>query len=133
MTESTEDQTLVHMNRLREHEFATARGNVHVATKERVDFNALSAALTADIPFPEESAPAGTLSTADAQVAGGVPGGAQPPASSAHASVPASPDAAGSPVDDGAAFRQTRIAITAGLVVLLLVVWIWQRTAASRR
>lgn len=133
MTESTEDQTLVHMNRLREHEFAKARGNVHVATKERVDFNALSAALTADVPFPEESAPAGTLSTAGAQGAGAAPGGGQPPVPSAHVAVPASPDAAGRNPDEGAAFRQTRIAITAGLVVLLLVVWIWQRTSASRR
>lgn len=123
MTESGENQTLVHMNRQREHEFAKARANVHVATKERVDFNALSASLSADIPFPEEAAPAGTLSTADAQSS----------ASSAHVSVPTSQDAAATPVDEGAAFRQTRIAITAGLVVLLLVVWIWQRTSVSRR
>ena len=33
------------------------------------------------------------------------------------------------PVDPEAAWRHTRLAITAGLVVLLLVVWIWQKRA----
>ena len=31
------------------------------------------------------------------------------------------------PADPEAAWRHTRLAITAGLVVLLLVVWIWQK------
>ena len=34
---------------------------------------------------------------------------------------------------DGAAFRQTRLAITAGLVVLLVLAWIWQRRSGLRR
>lgn len=33
------------------------------------------------------------------------------------------------PVDPEAAWRHTRLAITAGIVVLLLVVWIWQKKA----
>ena len=33
------------------------------------------------------------------------------------------------PVDPEVAWRHTRLAITAGLVVLLLVVWIWQKRA----
>ena len=33
------------------------------------------------------------------------------------------------PVDPEVAWRHTRLAITAGIVVLLLVVWIWQRKA----
>ena len=33
------------------------------------------------------------------------------------------------PPDPEAAWRHTRLAITAGLVVLLLVVWIWQKRA----
>lgn len=33
------------------------------------------------------------------------------------------------PVDPEAAWRHTRLAITAGLVVLLLAVWIWQKQA----
>ena len=31
------------------------------------------------------------------------------------------------PADPEAAWRHTRLAITAGLVVLLLVIWIWQK------
>jgi hypothetical protein len=33
------------------------------------------------------------------------------------------------PADPEAAWRHTRLAITAGLVVLLLVIWIWQKRA----
>jgi len=33
------------------------------------------------------------------------------------------------PVDPEAAWRYTRLAITAGLVVLLFIVWVWQRRA----
>jgi len=33
------------------------------------------------------------------------------------------------PVDPEVAWRHTRLAITAGLVVLLLVIWIWQKRA----
>ena len=33
------------------------------------------------------------------------------------------------PADSDAAWRHTRLAITAGLVVLLLVIWIWQKRA----
>ena len=33
------------------------------------------------------------------------------------------------PADPEVAWRHTRLAITAGLVVLLLVVWIWQKRA----
>ena len=33
------------------------------------------------------------------------------------------------PPDPEAAWRHTRLAITAGLVVLLLVIWIWQKRA----
>ena len=33
------------------------------------------------------------------------------------------------PADPEAAWRHTRLAITAGLVVLLLVIWIWQKKA----
>ena len=33
------------------------------------------------------------------------------------------------PVDPEVAWRHTRLAITAGLVVLLLVIWIWQTRA----
>ena len=33
------------------------------------------------------------------------------------------------PADPEAAWRHTRLAITAGMVVLLLVVWIWQKRA----
>lgn len=33
------------------------------------------------------------------------------------------------PADPEAAWRHTRLAITAGLVLLLLVVWIWQKRA----
>ena len=33
------------------------------------------------------------------------------------------------PVDPEVAWRHTRLAITAGLVLLLLVVWIWQKKA----
>ena len=36
------------------------------------------------------------------------------------------------PADPEAAWRYTRLAITAGLVVLLLVVWIWQRKRTGR-
>lgn len=36
------------------------------------------------------------------------------------------------PVDPEVAWRYTRLAITAGLVVLLLVVWIWQRKRTGR-
>ena len=33
------------------------------------------------------------------------------------------------PADPEAAWRHTRLAITAGLVVLLLIIWIWQKKA----
>ena len=33
------------------------------------------------------------------------------------------------PADPEAAWRHTRLAITAGLVVLLLVIWVWQKKA----
>ena len=33
------------------------------------------------------------------------------------------------PADPEAAWRHTRLAITAGLVLLLLVVWVWQKKA----
>ena len=36
------------------------------------------------------------------------------------------------PADPEAAWRYTRLAITAGLVVLLFVVWIWQRKRTGR-
>ena len=38
-------------------------------------------------------------------------------------------EAAPQPADPEAAWRHTRIALVAGLVILLLVVWIWQKRA----
>ena len=38
-------------------------------------------------------------------------------------------EAVPTPVDPEVAWRHTRLAITAGIVVLLLVVWIWQKKA----
>ena len=45
------------------------------------------------------------------------------------ATLPEGATSAAPPADPGAAWRHTRLAITAGLVVLLLVVWIWQKRA----
>ena len=121
MTESSEDATVVTFNRSREH--AQAQAAPRVMPPERADFGALSAALSADIPIPGDgpSAPAPVAESADG--------------AAAHVSVPAGPREQGGA--DGmsggeASFRQIRLGVTAGLVVLLVAVWIWQR-ASSRR
>jgi len=44
-----------------------------------------------------------------------------------HAVELQSAEAKAAPADPEAAWRHTRLAITAGLVLLLLVVWIWQK------
>lgn len=120
MTESSDDATVVTFSRSREH--AQAQALPRVVACDRTDVNVLSASLSADIPFPDDPAPAASMPN-------NVPaGGAE-----AHVSVPGGGQASGTLPDDGAAFRQVRLAVTAGLVVLLVAVWIWQRRGAVRR
>ena len=64
-----------------------------------------------------------TSATLSADASAGRPYQAEPArqAESTSATLPAA--------DPEAAWRHTRLAITAGLVVLLLVIWIWQKKA----
>ena len=66
------------------------------------------------------------LVAADQDGAGGAVATSAPlPEVAASATVPVEAP----PADPEVAWRHTRLAITAGLVVLLLVVWIWQKRA----
>ena len=109
MTEINDDATATLLARSRD--LAESQAQPRLASREKMDFNALSASLSADVAIPDAEPAPGTLSAGEVQV----------------------PAAPASVADDGAAFRQTRLAVTAGLVVLLLVVWIAQRRAAARR
>ena len=109
MTEINDDATVITLNRSRE--LAESQAKPRLAPRERTDFNALGASLSADVVIPADAPP--PMAAGELQV----------PTDSAPAPAP----------DVDAGFRQTRLAVTAGLVVLLLVVWIWQRRSGLRR
>ena len=123
MTESSDDATIVTLNRTREHEQAQA--SPRVIPYERADFHAVSSALSADIPFPEPAA--------DVPGDAASPSGGGPSPIRTQVSVPAGREAPGAARDDDASFRQVRLGVTAALVVLLVAVWIWQRRNAAAR
>lgn len=82
---------------------------------------------------PHQGAPtdgsAALVATGQGGAGGQVTTSAPLPEVAASTAQPEVAPSAALPADSDAAWRHTRLAITAGLVVLLLVIWIWQKRA----
>ena len=103
MVEAHEDPVTVHLTRTRAHEDALrAQAAQNTAAAATADIGTLVDALDAPVSFP---APAG------------------------QALMTETPAPASSALDD-ATFRQLRLGITAMLVLVLLVAWMWQKRSA---
>ena len=113
MVEITESSSLVHLQHVQQHEGVLA-APAPVTPRAGVDVNQIANALNAPPPPDGSIAP-------------------DPAPSNATSTSTLQPDTPHRAEDAQSSFRQTRLAITAGLVVLLLVVWIIQRRGSAQR